>query len=86
MNTIASIILDREVTHAEQMARVMCAVTDQIFAPAKPKAASPTPETIRQQIQELTSREAQLQAELNDVRERLTLLNDATYSRFPGAE
>lgn len=71
MNTIP---FDREVTHAEQMARSLRAVTQEIFAPAKPKADSPGPETIRQQIRELTSREAQLEAQLNDVRERLTLL------------
>lgn len=38
------------------------------------------------QLRALKSREAQLQAELNDVRERLTYLQDSNYSRFPRQE
>lgn len=107
MNTIASIIIDQEVTHAEQLAKSLRAVTQEIFAPAKPaicdgcnvrppwehrchggncscSECQPAESTIRQhQIRQLKSREAQLQAELNDVRERMAMLEDANYTRFP---
>src|SRR5687768_3843616 len=64
MNTMLSILLERECAHAEQLGAGLRAVTDEIFRPPP-----------KDELRILRDKRAQLEAKLNDTDERIALLS-----------